>query len=166
MSKIIDALNEVKQAELTAILQFHAQAAALKNTGLEKLAEMFEKEAIEEFGHDEKLAERIYFLDGTPKNTPLADPKAKGDLKQMLKDDIAMEAAQIKRIKGVIAKCQKANDPGTVHLLTEILLDEEHHWAELGQMLDQLNQYGVGYLACVCGGGIPMASPLIQPEGK
>ncbi|MBN1477636.1 hypothetical protein JXA47_12850 [Candidatus Sumerlaeota bacterium] len=166
MSKIIEVLNEVKQAELTAILQFHAQAGALKNMGLEKLAEMFEKEAIEEFGHDEKLAERIYFLGGAPKHTPLADPKAKGDLKQMLRDDIAMEAAQIKRIKGAIGQCQKANDPGTVHLLTEILLDEEHHWAELSLMLEQLNQYGVGYLACVCGGGISMGSPAIQPEGK
>lgn len=162
MSEIIDTLNEVKQAELTAILQFHAQGAVLRNMGLEKLAEMFAGEAVEELSHDIKLAERIYFLGGEPKHTPLADPKVSGELTQILEDDIAMEAAQIERVKGAIKKCQP--DPGTRIVLEEILVDEEKHWDELSKMLDQLRRFGAGYLACVCGAGIPMAASPLQPK--
>ena len=50
----------MKQAELTAITQFMAQANILRDMGLEKLADKFKEEAIEEFTHDERLAERGY----------------------------------------------------------------------------------------------------------
>lgn len=160
--KVIDALNEIKQGELTAVLTFMAHGDALKNMGLDALAKMYRKEAVEEMGHSEKLAERIHFLGGTPATTPLKEPKVGRDLQEILKNDAAMEKGQIERVQRAIRLCLEEADPGSRVLCEQILVDEEKHYSELTLMVENLTKYGVGYLACVCGQGVPMVPPSMQ----
>ena len=68
--KIIDMLQEVLKAELTAINQYFLHAEMCENWGYEALAKHTRKESIEEMRHAEKLMERILYLDGTPTMSP------------------------------------------------------------------------------------------------
>ena len=67
--KVIDFLNQVLKAELTAINQYFLHAEMCENWGYERLAKMIRKESIEEMQHAEKLMERILYLDGAPNMT-------------------------------------------------------------------------------------------------
>ncbi|HEX8798741.1 MAG TPA: bacterioferritin, partial [Terriglobales bacterium] len=64
--KVIDFLNQVLKAELTAINQYFLHAEMCENWGYERLAKLIRKESIEEMQHAEKLIERILYLDGSP----------------------------------------------------------------------------------------------------
>jgi bacterioferritin len=157
-SKIIRTLDEVKAAEITAILQFMAHRTALENLGFEGLAKMYQAEAVEEMGHDHRLADRIYFLGGVPSAMPLVPPKVGQELMDILANDIAMEKGQIDRVRAAIKVCQTEGDPGSRHILDEILADEEHHWDELTTLRDNIGKYGIPYLTYAGLGGEAEAS--------
>jgi bacterioferritin len=146
-TKILQALNEVKRAEVTAVLTFMAHEDALRNLGLDVLAELYHEEAVEEMGHANKIAERIYFLGGEPDPMPLVKPAIGQDLVRILKNDIAMEAGQIERIKKVVRLAWEDGDAGTRTMLETILTDEEHHFADLSNLLENFQKYGFEYLA-------------------
>ena len=64
--KVIEILNEVLTAELTAINQYFVHAEMCENWGYERLLKIIRKESIDEMKHAEKLIERILFLEGIP----------------------------------------------------------------------------------------------------
>ncbi len=72
-TKVIEFLNEALKNELTAINQYWLHYRMLDNWGVTKLAEFERHESIDEMKHADKLAERIFFLDGLP-NFPAAGP--------------------------------------------------------------------------------------------
>jgi bacterioferritin len=157
--KLIDALNEIKQAEITAVLQYLAHGEYLKNMGLEPLAKMFFDEAEEEMGHITNVGERIYQIGGKPKTMPLSEPKMAKDFAGILDLNIDMEAKAVDRYNEAIAHTLELRDGGTRVILEKNLVDEEEHLNELRQMRENLGRFGTGFLACICGQGIPMASP-------
>src|SRR6476659_9460296 len=63
---IIELLNEVLTAELTAINQHFVDAKMAANWGYERLAGKFRDESIDEMKDADKLIERILYLDGLP----------------------------------------------------------------------------------------------------
>ena len=65
-TKVIEFLNEALKNELTAINQYWLHYRMLDNWGVTKLAEFERHESIDEMKHADKLAERIFFLDGLP----------------------------------------------------------------------------------------------------
>ena len=64
--KLIAALNSLLADELTAINQYMVHSEMCDDWGYEKLHKHFEKRAIDEMKHAEKLIGRILFLEGTP----------------------------------------------------------------------------------------------------
>ena len=64
--KLIDKLNYLLEGELTAINQYMLHAEMCEDWGYTKLHENFEKRAITEMRHAEKLMGRILFLGGKP----------------------------------------------------------------------------------------------------
>ena len=64
--KLIEKLNVLLADELTAISQYMVHSEMCANWGFQKLHEGFEKRAIDEMKHAEKLIGRILFLEGTP----------------------------------------------------------------------------------------------------
>lgn len=158
---VLDTLDEIRRAELTASIQYMAHHSELENLRAERLAKQMKEEAIGEMKHAEVLAERIFFLGGRPTHTPLTDAKSSPDLIEMLKQDAELEVQAINRLNEAIALCLKEKDAGTRLLLERILSEEEHHLDDVKGLLDQIDRMGgpTGYLLCVCGGGIPPVAP-------
>jgi len=124
--KIIDALNEDREFELGAIMQYmghHYEADGLESPAI---IELFKKTSIDEMKHAEKLAERIVYLGGTPSTKPSKIMKG-GEIRKMVSDDLSAENGAIERYKKHIKLCEKEGDPTTRLMLEGILSEEEGH---------------------------------------
>ena len=97
-AKVIEFLNQVLKAELTAINQYFLHAEMCENWGYERLAKMIRKESIEEMTHAEKLMERILYLDGAPNMTDYFKINVGQTVKQQLENDLELEYTAVKRL--------------------------------------------------------------------
>ncbi len=131
--KVIDCLNKLLTAELTAADQYFAHSRMMANWGFNRLFERIAHEREEELEHADKLIRRILFLEGTPdvgKRGKLAIGK---DVEEMLKNDLAYEIMVVGELRAAIALAEKEQDYETRAILRELLSDTEvdhTHWLE------------------------------------
>ncbi|MGH9005168.1 MAG: ferritin-like domain-containing protein, partial [Acidimicrobiia bacterium] len=64
--EIIDLLNDVLTAELTAVNQYFVHSKMQDNWGYRRLAAHGREESFGEMKHAEQLIERILYLEGVP----------------------------------------------------------------------------------------------------
>lgn len=135
--EIIAALNEVLEAELTAINQYFLHAKMLKDWGYTKLASKVRAESIDEMKHADALIERILYLDGVPNVQKLGRIRIGETVPEMFASDKALEIAAIPRLNQHIRLCREQDDDGSRQLLSEILRSEEEHldWLETQEHL-------------------------------
>ena len=124
-SEVIEALNGVLTAELTAINQYFVHAKMCENWGYSRLARKKRDESIEEMKHADRVIERILFLDGVP-NMQRLNPVGVGEEPvEQHKLDLALEMDAVKRLNEGIALCRDKADNGTREMLEQILKEEE-----------------------------------------
>ena len=146
--KVIEYLNEVLRAELTAINQYFLHAEMLNNWGYQKLYQYARKESIEEMRHAESLMERILFLDGTPVMTETFALRIGKTVKEQFENDLKLELEALPRLNEAIKAATEAKDNGSRDLFERILVDEEEHVDWLEAQLHLIKEVGVeNYLA-------------------
>jgi bacterioferritin len=122
---IIDALNDILTAELTAINQYFIHHKMCKNWGYDRLSKKKREESIEEMKHADVVIERILFLDGVP-NMQRMNPVKVGETPiEQHQLDLDLEVEAYKRLNNAIKLCRDAGDNGTRDLLERILKEEE-----------------------------------------
>lgn len=147
-AKVIEILNEVLTAELTAINQYFIHAEMLNDWGYEKLYGIAKKESIEEMIHAEKLIERILFLEGQPNMSRYFTIKVGKTVKEQFQNDLQVEIEAIDRLKRGIKICREADDDGSRQLLKQIYSEEEAHVDWLEAQLGMIEEIGLqNYLA-------------------
>jgi bacterioferritin len=124
-SEIIELLNEVLTAELTAINQYFIHAKMLHNFGYKRLAKQKREESIEEMRHADQVIERILFLEGVPNMQRLFPVRVGEEPVEMHKIDLELEKDARERLVRGIALANTKNDHGSRHLLEGILHNEE-----------------------------------------
>jgi bacterioferritin len=146
--QILDLLNDVLTAELTAINQYFIHAKMMKNWGYDRLAHKEREESIDEMKHADHLIERILFLDGIP-NMQRMNKVAVGEtVPEMLRLDLDEELRAVKRLNDGVKLCRDLGDNGTEDFLTEILRSEEEHVDWIEAQLELIKQVGEAqYLA-------------------
>ncbi len=129
---IIEVLNEVLTAELTAVNQYWVHYRMLDNWGLKRLAERSREESIDEMKDADRIIERILFLEGVPNMQRLNPVRVGETVPEQLAADLAVEKAAVERYNRGIALCVDKGDNGTRHLFEKHLVDEEEHldWIE------------------------------------
>jgi bacterioferritin len=146
--KIIDILNDVLTAELTAINQYFVHAEMCDNWGYDRLHGVIRKHSIGEMKHAEELIERVLFLEGIPNVQRLGKINIGENVPEMFKVDYALELDALPRLNKGIETCRELGDNNSRHLLEEILEDEEEHVDWIEAQLSLLEQVGVqNYLA-------------------
>lgn len=146
--EIIEALNEVLTAELTAINQYFIHAKMCQDWGFLKLAGYVRSESIDEMRHAEKVIDRILLLDGMPNLQRYWPLRVGESVPEQFRCDLAVEVEAIDRLNKGIKLCRDKNDNGTRELLEAILVDEEEHLDWLETQLHLIEQIGEkAYLA-------------------
>lgn len=141
--KVIDLLNEVLTAELTAINQYWIHARMCHNWGFQRLYEKVRHEAIDEMKHADELVERLLYLEGLPNLQRLGKVNVGQTVAEQFKLDLGMEREALERFNRGVALCVAEGDNGTREILEKMLRSEEDHvdWLEtqLG-LIDQLGE--------------------------
>ena len=146
--KVIEYLNEVLQAELTAINQYFLHAEMLNNWGYQRLYDHTRKESIEEMHHAEALIERILFLDGTPGMSETFSLRIGKTVKEQLENDLKLELEAVPRLNEAVKAATVEGDNGSRELFEKILVDEEEHVDWLEAQLHMIKEVGIdNYLA-------------------
>jgi bacterioferritin len=146
--KIIELLNDVLTAELTAVNQYWVHARMCENWGYMRLWNYVRAEAIDEMKHADEIVARILYLDGMPNLQRLGNVKVGQTVKEQFELDLEVERVAIKRLNDGVAACRDENDNGTRELLEKVLVDEEEHADWLEAQLDLIEQVGLpAYLA-------------------
>ena len=138
--KLIDTLNALLEDELTAINQYIVHAEMCEDWGYEKLHEHFEKRAIDEMKHAEKLIGRILFLEGIPIVSELKKINVGSEVPKQLENDRLLEVDAIEAYNNAIALAGEVKDFATREILESILNDEDHHMDEIEELQSQLDQ--------------------------
>ncbi len=142
--KIIETLNSLLADELTAINQYMVHSEMCANWGYEKLHKHFEKRAIDEMRHAEKLIGRILFLEGLPVVSRLKKISIGKDVSEQLKFDHLAEEDAIRAYNDAIVLCGELKDFATREVLEKILNDEDQHIDKIEELQDQISQMGAG----------------------
>jgi len=135
--EIIELLNEILTAELTAINQYFIHSKMCANWGLTALAKHAYDESIDEMKDADSIIERILFLGGVP-NMQRMNPVRVGEtVPEQMDLDLQVEVAAVERYNRGVELAVAKGDNGTRELLARNLTGEEEHvdWIEAQQHL-------------------------------
>jgi bacterioferritin len=131
-AQLVELLNEILSAELTAINQYFIHAKMCENWGLRRLAKKKREESIEEMHDADRLIERILFLGGTPNMQRLFPVRVGEDAVEQHRLDLQLELEAVQRYNRGVALASEKDDNGTRELLERQLKSEEESvdWLE------------------------------------
>jgi len=139
---IIEALNEVLTAELTAINQYFIHHKMCENWGYERLAKKKREESVEEMKHADSVIGRILYFDGIPNMQRLSPIRIGENPVEQHKLDLAVETEAVDRLNKSIALCREKGDNGSRELLEDILVNEEESVDWLEAQLHIIDEVG------------------------
>ena len=140
--EVIDALNDVLTAELTAINQYFIHHKMCANWGYERLSKKKREESIDEMKDGDNVIERILYLDGVPNMQRLSPVLVGEDAVEQHKLDLALETEAIQRLNDAIALCRDKGDNGSREMLEQILKGEEESADWLEAQLHIIDEIG------------------------
>lgn len=125
-AKLKELLNQAIAREVQVSVQYmwqHVQWAGVEHFAVsDKLKEI----AVQEMKHAEKIAERLWYLGGTPTTKP-APIQVGGELWEMVDNDIKAEEEAITLYKKIEKVAEDEGDVTTRFIFEGILEDEEDH---------------------------------------
>ena len=135
--KLKDLLNKAIAREIQVSIQYmwqHIQVVGVKGVAVQ---DKFQQTAIAEMKHAEKIAERLWYLGGTPTTKPAPIEVGKS-MKEFLELDTKAEVEAIEMYREIIAMANKEKDITTAFIFKEILEDEEDHHDLFTTMLEEV----------------------------
>jgi bacterioferritin len=134
---LLSQLNTAISRELQVAIQYmwqHVQWGGVRGFAVH---DELKSIAIAEMKHAEAIAERLYYLGGTPTTKP--SPILVGDtLKEMIIRDVSDEANAIELYRKIIEQARKEGDETTNRLFREILQEEEDHHDTFTTLLEDM----------------------------
>jgi bacterioferritin len=146
--RVIEALNAGLTIELTAINQYFIHSKMCRNWGLNKLADHYYAESIEEMKHADEVIDRVLFLDGVPEIARYDVIKVGQTPKEQIENNMTLEIKGVATYNGGIQTCIELKDSGSRELMERMVVESEDSvdWAEA--QLDLIKMAGLeNYLA-------------------
>ena len=135
--KLKDLLNKAIAREIQVSIQYmwqHIQVVGVKGVAVQ---DKFQQTAIAEMKHAEKIAERLWYLGGTPTTKPAPIEIGKS-MKEFLELDTKAEVEAIEMYREIIDVANKEKDVTTAFIFKKILEDEEAHHDLFTTMLGEV----------------------------
>jgi len=136
-AQLLDLLNKAIAREIQVTIQYmwqHVQWSGVKGFAVQ---DELKKIAITEMKHAEAIAERLFYLGGTPTTKP--EPIFVGEtLKEMIAQDTKDEEGAVKLYRQIIDMARKEGDETTNRLFRQILQDEEDHHDTFTSLLEEI----------------------------
>ena len=136
-AELKEMLNKAIAREIQVSVQYmwqHVEVVGVKGVAVQG---KFKETAIAEMKHAEKIAERLWYLGGTPTTKPSPIEVGKS-LKEFLELDAKAEVEAIEMYRQIVEMAQKEGDVTTAHMFREILEDEEEHHDLFTTMLEEV----------------------------
>ena len=130
-------LNSAIAREIQVSVQYmwqHVQVVGVKGVAVR---DAFQETAIAEMKHAEKIAERLWYLGGTPTTKP-APIEVGNTLKEFLELDAKADVEAVEMYRHIIEMATKEHDVTTAFMFKEILQDEEEHHDLFTTMLEEV----------------------------
>jgi bacterioferritin len=146
--RVIDILNDVLTAELTAINQYFVHSEMCRNWGYARLAGILRERSIEEMKDAQELIRRILYFEGVPNVQRMHAISIGETIPEQLKADLALEKGAIDRLNAHIPVLTEIGDNATADQFVVMLHDEERHANFQEQQITLIVQMGLeNYLA-------------------
>jgi len=143
----IALLNRAVADELSAVHQYMYFHFHCDDQGYDLLAGLFKQTAIEEMLHIERLAERALFLKGDVEMVSAEEVQKIQDVGKMLECARQMEESSAKLYNQLANECGANADSASKRLFEDLVTDEEGHYDQYDQELDNMAKFGDRYLA-------------------
>lgn len=143
--KSIELLQKAVEEELSAVHQYMYFHFQCDDQGLDLLAGLFRRTAIEEMMHIERLAERILFLKGDVDIKPSRAPDKIKEVRKMLEAARHLEEVSINDYNEFALAC--GTDSNTRKLFESLVMDEERHYRQYDDETGNIERYGDSYLS-------------------
>jgi bacterioferritin len=130
-------LNDAIAREIQVSVQYmwqHVQVMGVKGVAVQ---DQFKQTAVAEMKHAERIAERLWYLGGTPTTKP-APIVVGSTLKEFLELDTKAEVEAVEMYRKIIQLATQESDFSTAHMFREILEDEEEHHDLFTTMLEEV----------------------------
>ena len=145
---IIEALNEVLTAELTAINQYFIHAKMCENWGYERLHHKVRERSIAEMKDADELIGHILYLDGVPNVQRINTVQVGETVLEQLKLDLKAEQEMLTLLSDGVVHCTKVTDFTTRHMLEDMAKDVDQHIDWIETQMETVKQVGLeNYLA-------------------
>ena len=146
-NKSIELLNKGIADELQAIHQYMYWHFHLDDQGFGPLAALLKRIAIVEMGHAERLAERILFLKGDVDMVAAGVVERITEPEAILTTAAEMEQSAAAMYNKFAIMCSENADSASKQVFEGLVGDEEGHFDQFDQQLDNIKRFGLSYLA-------------------
>lgn len=145
---IIDILNKVLTADLTAINQYFVHAKMCQNWGYERLYHKVYERSIDEMKDADALIGHILYLEGVPNVQRMNSVHVGETVSEQLKLDLKAEQEMLAMLNDGIIHCTKVMDFTTRHMLEDMAKDVDGHIDWIETQMETIKQVGLeNYLA-------------------
>lgn len=142
-----ELLNKAVADELAAVHQYMYFHFHCDDQGYDLLAGLFKQTAIKEMLHIEELSERILFLEGEVEMVPAHGVEKIHDVRKMLERAKQMEEDSVKEYNQWANECSANADSASKKIFEDLVMEEEGHWDNFDNEIDQMEKFGDSYLA-------------------
>jgi bacterioferritin len=135
---LVDTLNEVLRAELSAITQVYYHGQLFKTWGAEKLVEFPAKETWEKTWRSLELTERLLAAGGRPAEDGHGQLRIGRDVGEILDFDREFVDSQLIAIKNALEQCDPASNPEIHDQLSRMQVGEQNHADWIAAQIEEM----------------------------
>jgi len=140
---VIEILNKVLTADLTAINQYFLHAKMCENWGYERLYDKVRSRSMDEMKDADELIGHILYLEGVPNVQRLGTVHVGETVAEQFKADLKAEQEMLKMLTDGVAHCTKVGDYTTRHMLEDMAKDVDAHIDWIETQMETIKQVGL-----------------------
>jgi len=140
---IIDLLNKILTADLTAINQYFLHAKMCENWGYDRLHHKVKERSFDEMKDADELIEHILYLEGVPNVQRLGTVHVGETVTEQFKTDLQAEKEMLTLLTDGVSHCAKVGDYTTRHMLEDMAEDVDQHIDWIETQMETIKQVGL-----------------------